>query len=131
MKAVKGGEILFIGEDKVGLLEDVTSAIKNSGVNIRSIAAWADSGKAFFKLITSDNVKVKEILLSKGTVDEKEVIIVEITDKIGQLHSLASKLKDNNINLCAIHGATYEPGKSAIIVFSSDNNDKALKIISV
>ncbi len=130
MKAVKAKEILFIGEDKVGLLEDVTGAIKNSGINIRSIAAWADSGKAFFKLITSDNLKVKEILLSKGSVDEKEVIIVEMADKIGQLHFLASKLKDNNINLCAIHGTTYEPGTSATIVFSSDNNDKALQIIS-
>jgi hypothetical protein len=130
MKAVKGKEILFIGENKRGQLAEVTGIIKDNGVNIRAISAWAEAGKALFRLVTSDNTKTKDLLGAKGKVEEKEVVIVEMPDEIGRLQFLSSKLKDNDIDLTYIYGTTYEPGSSAIIVFASDNNDKALEVIS-
>ncbi|MCK4519567.1 MAG: ACT domain-containing protein [Candidatus Omnitrophica bacterium] len=130
MKAVKGKEIVFTGENKVGELAEVAGAIKDRGINIRAISAWAVEGKAVFRLVTSDSIKTKELLSAKGNVEEKEVIIAEMPDEVGQLQFLASKLKDNNIDLAYIYGTTRELGKAAIIVFASDNNDKALEAIS-
>jgi len=130
MKAVKGKEILFTGENKIGELEELTRIIKDNGVNIRAISAWAVNGKAVFRLVTSDNAKTKELLLTKGTVEEREVVIVEMPDEVGQLQLLASKLKGNSLDLDYIYGTTYEPGKYAIVIFSVDDNEKALEIIS-
>jgi len=130
MKAVKGKEIIFTGENKIGELEEIASIIKDNGVNIRAISAWAVNGKAVFRLLTSDNAKTKELLLTKGTVEEREIVIVEMPDKVGQLQLLASKLKGNGLDLDYIYGTTYEPGKSAIIIFSANDNEKALGIIS-
>jgi len=130
MKAVKGKEIIFTGENKIGELEEIAGIIKDNRVNIRAISAWAINGKAVFRLITSDNAKTKELLLAKGTVEEREVVIVEMPDEVGQLQLLASKLKGNGLDLDYIYGTTYEPGKTAIIIFSANDNEKALGIIS-
>ena len=130
MKAVKGKEILFTRENKIGELEEISRIIKDNGVNIRAISAWAVNGKAVFRLITSDNAKTKELLLAKGTVEEREVVIVEMLDEVGQLQLLAFKLKGSGLDLDYIYGTTYEPGKSAIIIFSANDNEKALEIIS-
>ena len=130
MKAVKGKEIIFTGENKIGELEEVAGIIKDKGVNIRAIAAWVANGKAVFKLVTSDNAKIKELLSAKGTVEEREVVIVEMPDEVGQLQLLASKLKGAGLDLGCIYGTTCEPGKSAAIIFSANDNEKALEIIS-
>lgn len=130
MKAVKGEEVLFTGENKIGELEEIAKIIKDNGVNIRAISAWAVNGKAVFRLVTSDNAKTKELLLAKGAVEEREVVIVEMPDKVGQLQLLASKLKGNGLDLDYIYGTTYKPGKYAIIIFSANDNEKAVGIIS-
>jgi hypothetical protein len=130
MKAVKGEEIFLTTENKVGKLEEVAKLIKESGINVRAINAYAVANKAHFRLLTSDNVKSKEILRKVGTVENKEVIIVDMPDEVGQLHTLASKLKEANIDLDHIYGTTSKPKQSAILIFSSSNNDKALEVIS-
>ncbi len=130
MRGVKGDEIVLIVDNKVGKLEEVTSTVKENGVNIRAISAWAVEDKAFFRLITSDNEKAKEALAGLGNIEIKEVVIVEMPDEVGQLDALASKLKDSNIDISHIYGTTSEPGKPAIVIFSCNDNEKALQAIS-
>ena len=131
MKGIKSKEIILKADNKVGELEEIAGAIKDNGINIRAISAWIFEDKAYFRLVVSDHDKAKEILQDFGGVSEKEVVIVDMPDEVGQLFLLASKLKDNNIDLSYLYGTTSESGgKPAIIVFSSDNNEKALKVIS-
>ncbi len=130
MRAVKGKELYLTTDDKVGKLQEIASAVKAAGVNIRAISAWGADAKAYFRLVTSDNIKAKEALQSQGSIEEKEVVIADMVDEVGQLESMASGLKEAGINLTHIYGTTSEPGKSAIIIFASDNNDKALDLLS-
>jgi len=130
MQATKGKETIFTGENKIGELEEISSIFKENGVNVRAISAWAVNDKAVFRFVTSDNTKTRELLEARGTVEEREVVIVEMPDETGQLQLLASKLKGNGLDLDYIYGTTYEPGKYAIIIFSANDNDKALEIIS-
>ncbi len=130
MKAVKGQEIILTVENKVGELAEISKLIKDNDINIRGISAWVIDDKAFFRLIASDNEKTKELLKNLGEVNEKEIVIVDMPDEVGQLFLLASMLKDNNIDLDYIHGTTSESGRAAMVVFSSSNNDKALEVIT-
>ena len=130
MKSVKGKEIVFTTENKVGMLEEISKLIKDEGVDIKGVSAWGEGDKAFFRLLTSDNSKTKGVLQRLGNIEEKDVVIVDMPDEIGQLQMLSSKLKDVGIDLNYIYGTTSEPGKTAIIVFSSNDNDKALEVIS-
>jgi len=130
MKATKGKETLFTGENKIGELEEISNIFKDNGINVQAISAWAVNDKAIFRFVTSDNAKTKELLEARGSVEEREVIIVELPDETGQLQILASKLKGNGLDLDYMYGTTYEIGKYAIIIFSANDNDKALKILS-
>lgn len=131
MKAVKGKEIIFTADNKVGELEKIARVLKDEGVNIRAISAWVFEDKAYFRLIGSDNERVQKVLENLGSLEEKDVIIVYMPDEVGQLFLLVSVLKDNGINLNYMYGSTSEAGKSAIIVFSSSNDNKALEVVTV
>jgi len=130
MKAVKAKELLVKTNNKVGALADLSDIIGSSGVNIRAISAWSVGSDAFFRLITSDNLKTKNTLKENGySYQENDVVIVELPDNVGELSSLTAKLKSEDIDLTHIYGTTSKPGYEAIIVFSSNNNDKVISII--
>lgn len=131
MKAVKGKEIVIVANNKVGELEKIARTLKEEGVNIRAISAWVFEDKAYFRLIGSDNERIQKVLGNLGSLEEKDVIIVDMPDEVGQLFLLASVLKDNGIDLNYMYGTTSESGKSAIIVFSSSNDNKALEVVTV
>ncbi|MEI8349226.1 MAG: hypothetical protein WCI77_03640 [Candidatus Omnitrophota bacterium] len=130
MKAVKGEEIILTMENKVGALEVIAKLVTDAGINLRGISAYVIDNKAMFRIIASDNAKAKDILKKAGTIQTKEVIIVDVPDEIGQLQVLATKLKDAGIDLTHIYGTTSKPHQSAIIVFASNNNNKALEVIA-
>jgi hypothetical protein len=130
MKGTKSEEILLITQNKVGKMEEIARLVKENDINVRAISAWAFDDEAFFRIVASDNKKAKEALSAVGKVEEKDIVVVEMPDEVGQLFQLASKLKDNGINLNYVYGTTSKPGQPAIIVFSSDDNDRAMKVIS-
>jgi len=130
MKAVKGEELILTCDNKVGQLDELTSLLKGKNINLRGISAYIVDSRAVFRLITSDNAKAKEILKKIGSLQTKEVVIVDIPDEVGQLNLIAKKLKDANIDLMHIYGTTSRPHESAIIVFASNDNNKALTIIA-
>ena len=131
MKAVKAEEIVIRSENKIGLLSDISKIISFAGVNVRAVSAWAVEGDAFFRLITSDCKKTKDILSGSGySFQEKEVVIVELSDEVGSLTDLTSKLKDSGIDLEYVYGTTSKPKYEAIIVFSSTDNQKAMEVLS-
>ena len=130
MKAVKAKELLVKVENKVGILADLSGIMGSSGINIRAISAWSAGNDAFFRLITSDNSKTKNVLRSNDySFEEKDVVVVELPDNVGELNRLAAKLKSADIDLTYIYGTTSKPGYEAIIVFSSNDNDKVINII--
>jgi hypothetical protein len=130
MKAVKGEEIVLTAQNQEGLLATITKLIAEKSINIRAISAYVVGSKAYFHLITSDNAGTKEVLRTIGTVEGKEAVIVEMPDQAGQLAKLTSCLKDGHINLTRIYGTAAQLNGSTILVFSSNNNNKALDILS-
>ncbi len=130
MRAIKAEEIVVTAENRMGLLLDLSKIISAADINIRAVSAWTVEGNAFFRLITSDCAKTKDILNGSGySFQQKEVVIVELPDEIGELNNLASKLKSSGIDLEYIYGTTSKPKYETIIVFSSNNNEKALEVL--
>jgi len=130
MKAAKGKEILLSAANRVGELADIAQILKENDISLQAISAWVFEDRAFFRLISPDSEKLKKILKDKGALDEKEVVIVDLPNKAGQLFSLASKLTDAQVDVKYVYGSSSQLEKSAIIVFASDNNDKALEVIT-
>jgi hypothetical protein len=81
-------------------------------------------------MVTSDNQKAKDVLSSRFEISEKEIVIVDIPDKIGNLDSLANLLKEADVNMTHIYGTTSDEGQSSSLVLASSDNDKAIEVIS-
>ena len=130
MKAVKAQELLIKMENKIGVLAQLTELLSGAGINIRAVSAWAVESEAFFRLITSDNASTKEVLEKNSySFQEKEVVVVELLDEVGQLGSLASKLKAAGIDLTYIYATASKPNVGVIVILSSSDNDKALEVL--
>ena len=115
MKAVKAQELSVKVINRLGALSELSQLITETEVNIRAISAWFIKDEAFFKLIVSDNAKLKDALAKNNYVfSENSVVIAELTDKIGQLYQLTDKLKSANIDLTCVYGTTSKPDNEAI-----------------
>ncbi len=130
MKGAKGTELVVSLEDKAGALGEITSSLKEAGLNIRAVSGWIQEGKAVIRLVASDSQKAKEVLSSQFEVREAEVVVVEMPNEIGQLDNLSAALKGAGISMSHIYGSTSAESQPATLVFASDNNDKAVESIS-
>lgn len=129
MKAVKGEELFLTTENKTGMLETICRLISETGANIRAFCADVVQGKAHFRIITSDNVKARKALAHLGLIEMREVVIVELSDHVGALATVSGFLARAAIDILYIYGTANQPQKASIIVFASNNNDKALQAL--
>ncbi|MCF7874083.1 MAG: hypothetical protein K9L84_03420 [Candidatus Omnitrophica bacterium] len=129
MKGIKSAEIVVSLEDQAGALGKITSLLKRDEINIRAVSGWIQQKTAVIRMVTSDNQKAKEVLSGFET-EEKEVVVVDMVNEIGQLDSLSAKLAQAGISMTHVYGTTPGQGQSATLVFASDNNDKAIEVIS-
>ena len=106
-KVTKVKELVLEMPDKMGLLAEVTGALRQEGVSMVSLCAYSMEGKAWFMMITDDNEKVRALAAGNGwTVSEKDVVMAEVKDQAGAAAEVADKLKAAGINLCYLYGTT-------------------------
>ncbi len=131
-KCSKVKELIITTENKPGMLAEVTSAITGQGVNISAVCAYSMEGKAVFMLLTSDEKKAKSAAGAKGwKVEESDVVVVELPDKVGAAKQIADKLKAKGVNLNYIYGTTCtcSPDCASRLVMKADNNDTAISAL--
>ena len=131
-KARAGKEVHVVAENKIGILADISQWMADKGINIKATCAYADKGKAHFLFVTTDNKKVMEILRNKEIkATEDEVVVIEISDKVGVLKDIAKKLKTAEVDFKYIYGSTSGISNSgATLVFDSSDNAKAIHAIN-
>ena len=122
-------ELVVKTENKVGMLAAVAEAIAGSGVNITALNAFAVEDKAVFRIVTSDNMKaISDIKAKNYEALEREVVAVELENKVGAARDMARKLKEAKIDITYIYGSTHGSG-AATIVFNCSDNKKAVGVL--
>ncbi|MFC1708498.1 ACT domain-containing protein [Candidatus Omnitrophota bacterium] len=133
MAQAKLAKELVVGADnKVGMLAEVSGFIAEAGVNISAISAYAMGEKAIFRIVTSGNDKAENVLVQKGfSVEENEIVAVNLPDKVGQAKEIAEKMKTAGINLDYIYGSTCGCADTqALMVIGSKENQKVVAAIN-
>lgn len=126
-----GRELVVKTPDEVGMLGKVSAAISKSGVNVMAICAYGMEGKAYFMLLTSDNTKAAEALNPLNfSIQEHDVVMVDLENKVGALEEVSKKLASLGINLEYIYGTTSLGGGGCFLVLSSDNNDELIRALN-
>lgn len=129
-KAKISKQLSFALANRVGLLSKVSTALADAKVNINAICAYAMGEKAYFMLITDKNAQAKKALSKlKRKFEEEDVVSVEMPNRAGELQKVAKKIADAEIDIIYMYGTTGV-GKSAICVFKTIDDKKAVRVIN-
>lgn len=131
MSARLGKQLQIITPNKVGMLAEVTNTIADTGANINTICAYGMDKKAFFLVITSDNVKAAKALKAKKLkVKEESVVLVDLDNRVGAAGDMGNKLRDAKVDINYMYGTTCSCGGPAMLVFKSNKNAKAVEALA-
>ena len=108
----------------------VTSVLTESHVNIRAISTFDTPEFGILRLVVDDPAKAKESLTQKGFVTRvNDVIGAELKDEKGNLNQMLKILADGEINVNYIYSFVIREEKAAVIVFHTDDFQKAEQVL--
>ena len=125
--AKKVKELQFSTSNKVGVLGQVTDALKKARVNILHLWACGEGSKGMFGLVTTNNARAKKALRKIGrSFKEKEVLVVSLQNKVGALAKVAKRLAKAGINVMGVSATSA--GKRVSLLLGTRNNKKAQRL---
>ncbi len=109
-------------QDKPGELARVCELLGNNGVNIKAIATERAAKRPLVKIVTDDEVTAKAALsrVQGLSFDLKEVIVVRLQDKPGELAKVAKRLAKAAINVDSIYLMGKEGGTTEMVMTVDD-----------
>ena len=117
-------------ENKPGSLIDVTSKLTEAHVNIRAVATFDTPEFGILRLVVDKPAEAKGYLTERGfVVRVHEVMGVELEDKKGNLNQMLAILADGKININYIYSFVIREGKAPVMVFNTDDFEKAAQIL--
>ena len=117
-------------ENKPGSLMDVTSKLTEAHVNIRAVATFDTPEFGILRLVVDKPAEAKGYLTERGIVVRvHEVMGVELEDKKGNLNQMLAILADGKININYIYSFVIREGKAPVMVFNTDDFEKAAQIL--
>ena len=128
-KVSAGKQLVFETADEVGMLAKVSKALADAGVNILAAKAYTKEGAGHFMVVTSDNAKTAESLKGQGIESsEKDVILLELENKVGALAEASNKLAAAGVNITHI-AATAGEAPTSLVVLTTADNAKAMEVL--
>ena len=117
-------------ENKPGSLMDVASKLTEAHVNIRAVATFDTPEFGILRLVVDKPAEAKGYLTERGfVVRVHEVMGVELEDKKGNLNQMLAILADGKININYIYSFVIREGKAPVMVFNTDDFEKAAQIL--
>lgn len=112
-------------QNKPGELAKVCEMFGASGVNIRGISSERGHERSMIKIITDDETTANAVLARSGIEHSaRDVMVVKLADKPGELGKIARKLARAMVNVDSIYIIGKEAGESEV-VFTVDDKRKA------
>lgn len=88
-------------ENRPGTLASLGEAMGQAGVNIDGICGVPCEGTAIIHLLVQDPSHAMQVLNEAGfeVEEQRQVLLVDITDQPGELGGIARRLADSNLNI--------------------------------
>jgi hypothetical protein len=118
-------------DNRPGTLARVVDALAEAKINIYAITTSDTVDHSVIRLVVSDYRKAMHVFEEHGTlVVEDDVLMIEGTNKPGELARLAHKLADAKINIEYCYSATPAESKNGLMIMRVSNAAKALKVLN-
>ena len=118
-------------DNRPGMLARVAEALAEAKVNIYAITTSDTVDHSVIRLVVSDYRKALHVFEEHGTlVVEDDVVMIEGSNKPGELAGLAHKLADADINIEYCYCATPADARHGLMIMRVSNPKKALKALN-
>ena len=118
-------------DNRPGMLARLADALAEAKINIYAITTSDTVDHSVIRLVVSDYQKALHVFEEHGTlVVEDDVIMLEASNKAGELARIAHKLADAKVNIEYCYSATTPDVKKGLLVLRVSNPAKALKILN-
>jgi hypothetical protein len=123
-------QVSIFVENEKGRFADVTKLLADEGINIRALSLGEMVDFGVLRLIVDDRNRCLHILKAHDfTVQETDVIAVEIDDRPGGLHCVIEVLDRGGISIEYMYAFLEKNDKNAIVVFKVDDPSKAVAML--
>jgi hypothetical protein len=118
-------------DNRPGTLARVADALAEARINIYAITTSDTVDHSVIRMVLSDYRKALHVFEEHGTlVVEDDVLLIEGTNKPGELARLAHKLANAKVNIEYCYSATPPAAKGGLMVMRVSNPTKALKVLN-
>jgi len=130
VKVAKAKQLSFSLPNKIGLMFEVAEALAAAGVNIEAICVYEMEEEGYFMIVPDNAAKAKKVIMKMaGEIKSVDVFYVEVPNKPGHLQAVSKKIADAGVDIEYIYGSPGK-GKTATLVFKTDDDRKAIKALS-
>jgi hypothetical protein len=118
-------------DNRPGTLGRVAEALGEAKVNIYAIATSDTVDHSVIRLVVSDYRKALRVFEEHGTlVVEDDVLMIEGSNKPGELARIANRLAEAKVNIEYCYSATPPNAKGGLLILRVSNPTKALKALN-
>ncbi len=117
-------QISVVAENRQGMLQAITAVMARGNINIFGFVTIDAGEYGVMRLIVSDTDKALSLLKEAGYLCQtREVIGVEMDDKVGSLSKLLDELKNSYINIDYIYLTFGRKSAKPVFVINVDDRD--------
>ncbi|HIH18373.1 TPA: ACT domain-containing protein [Candidatus Micrarchaeota archaeon] len=117
-------QITIVADDKVGVLADISFILGKAKINIESLSAEVQGGKAMINISVKDEKKATRLLSANNyKVLQSEILIVKVKDEPGELSKISKILSEGGVNIESL----YLLARSSGFTLDAINVDKPKK----
>ena len=117
-------------ENKPGRLESITEMLYKSNINIISFTIQDRGDFGVVKVLANKPDQAYLVLADKGFACAlKEVLVIAIKDRPGNLHKLTSLCVRERVNILDAHGFVSEPGGQGVCCLELHDAQRMKKLL--
>ena len=118
-------------DNRPGTLARLADALAEAKINIYAITTSDTVDHSVVRLVTSDYRKALHVFEEHGALAvEDDVILIDGSNKPGELARIAHKLSDASVNIEYCYSATPPDAKKGLMIMRVSNPAKALKVLN-
>ncbi len=130
-EARQGKELVVKLRNNIGVLSDLSKLISEKGVTILALSGSASGDDCFIRLVTNDNLKVREALAEKGyAVHSQDVILMELPHQSGMLWQVADALARDRTDIHHLYASALNDQERCLLVLHTRNDEHVLPILN-